>query len=347
MFTKEIVQIAKRVEHIGGRMFVVGGAVRDAIRGVEPMDFDFMISGITEADARRIVSGVGTIVEGTVVTNAPVFIARIQGQDFEFAMARKEIDVAPGKHGFQFVSNPEISPVEDFERRDVTIGAIGQEVISGRIFDPFGGISDVHAGIIRHVSARTFVQSPERVFRVASQAARFSFSVASETIEIMASMQDTFSFVPSEQIWRHIEKTAKQATCPERFIEVMVACDWIKFFPEIHVASAIEAIKGSRSVEEFVAGMIAGMSFAEEQSFFKRISCPVQVGKKAVQIKHFGRSGKPEAWVQGRDVFHITPPGVVMGQIVQWCFIGQINGIFSSKDEAIAWAESTFEISPG
>lgn len=337
----EIKQIAKQIQAAGGHIFIVGGAVRDAIRGVAPKDVDFMIQGIWEAKAKEIISQFGKISEADVISNAPVFIARINDEDFEFAMARIEVDVAPGKSGFQFISNPDVSVRDDMVRRDFSSGAVAVDVISGEVFDFFGGIKDVQNGIIRHVSD-AFAQSPERVFRAISQAARFGFEIAPESIAVMKSMKAQFVNIPREQIWRHFEKAGNKPVAPEKFIEAMVACDWIQFFPEIHVEAAQKAMKGGKfGVESFFAAIMAGMSFQEEIAFSERICAPKQIFKKAVEIKEFGAEGKPDRWVEGRDIAHVVPAGKDMGHFVNWCFIGQCNNIFKSKEEAVKWVEES------
>lgn len=337
--------IAEQIKEAGGQMFIVGGAVRDAVRGVTPKDFDFMVAGISKEQVMEIVSHFGVIEVADAISNAPVFIASIDGISVEIAMARIEKDIAPGKHGFEFISHPGVTPEEDMIRRDFTIGAIFQDVITGEIFDPFGGISDIKQGIIRHVDAETFVQSPERAFRAMSQAARFGFVIASETIVCMNAMKKDFHTIPAEQIWRHIEKAGESPKEPSRFILGMFMSGWDEFFPEIHGAEAIGVMwdNGCSNVVEFVAAMIAGMSFMEEQSFFAKICCPKAIAKAAVEVKHFGKDGKPVAWVNGRDIAHVMQPGVQMGVACRWAFVGQINGMFEDKAAAVAWVEETFK----
>ena len=126
-----------------------------------------------------------------------------------------KLDLEPGKHGFKFFTSPEITPLQDALRRDFTIGAIFVNLLSGRIFDPFDGKSDLEERFIRAVDPQTFVQSPERVLRGAAQAARFDFDVTHGTIDLMRSMAVDFDTIPVEQIWRHFEKAAKKAVRPE------------------------------------------------------------------------------------------------------------------------------------
>jgi tRNA nucleotidyltransferase/poly(A) polymerase len=339
----ELRLIAKNVDLAGGQFFVVGGAVRDALMGIAPVDIDLMVSGITKQRAKQIFNHFGEVSEADLISNAPVFLAKVAGFEFDVAMARKEVDTEPGKHGFVFESNPQISPLEDARRRDFTIGAIFFDMLSGHFFDPFNGMSDLVSGIIRHCDAEHFVQSPERVLRCAAQAARFGFQVNKNTYRLMGSMKPDFHTIPKEQIWRHIEKAAKLAIEPLRWLDVMTLSDWMEFFPEVkrgQVATKLAALQDKQSVPHFIAALIFNMSFLEEESFFKRICCPRKIRGQARNIKEFGVIKLPEKWVEGRDIFHVFEPGPKMGRAVQWAFIGQLNGLFGNKEEAIAWVEA-------
>lgn len=346
-FKTEIIEIAKRIEDAGGRMFVVGGAVRDEIRSVPAKDQDFMICGIWEVAAKEIISGFGAISDADVISNAPVFIARIDGEDFEFAMARIEVDVAPGKAGFEFISTPDVTLFDDLVRRDFTIGAIAVDVLSGEVFDPFGGREDIEHCIIRAVRPETFVQSPERAFRAFSQAARFNFTIEIGTSRLISDMSEQFDDIPKEQIWRHVTKAFDASSiAPENFLIEMVMSGWDVFFPEIHFVEAIKALRGLKgskfAPEDVLAACMVDMSFVQEIRFRERILIPKRIFKAAVEIKDNGAK-LPKRFVEGRDIAHVVPPGEQMGFWVKWCFVGQINGIFASKEEAVAWVEKSVE----
>jgi len=325
---QEFIEIAKKIEKAGGRLFLVGGAVRDRFRGVPPKDMDFMIQGVSVARGVEILASFGDVQQ--VIGNAPVFLVN----ESEFAFARKEVSIAPGKDGFEFFSTADVTVAEDMIRRDFTIGAICQDVLTGEIIDLHNGVDDIRARVIRHVDATTFVQSPERGLRAFSQSARFDFDIDSETVELISQMSDDFVTIPREQIWRHFEKFLSNGK-PGRFIDGLVATGWIDFFPEIHVHEALNS-----DCSDNLAVFLTGMSFLEEESFRERICAPKRRFGRAVEVKHFGQGGKPPRWVEGRDIAHVVDAGPEMGVWVRWCFVGQINGLFSSKEEAVGFVEA-------
>lgn len=329
---ERIIEIANKIAEAGGRMFVVGGAVRDMFMNKPPTDFDFAIEGITEAQAKEVVGQFSTGIKN-VISNAPVFAARISDEDFEFAMCRMEVDVAPGKEGFIFFSDPSITIVQDLERRDFTINAIAQNVITGEIVDPFGGRKDIERGIIRHVSG-AFVQSPERVFRAASFAARFNFVIDPGTIRLMKAMKSDFNTIPSEQIWRHVEKCIVKAEMPNIFVDVMRDCGWNEFF-KIEVTDHemnVSAADGCDKVSWVISRWIIGMQ--DTEAFFDMICAPNKVRREAIEFERWD-GPKPEAFVQGRDIIGFVKPGKQMGELLAMAFEAQIDGRIKNKEEGV------------
>ena len=175
--------------------FLVGGAVRDKILGEPPGDKDWVVIGATEKKMKELgFKSVGK--------DFPVFLHPKTGE--EYALARRERKVAKGYRGFKFDSASTVTLVEDLARRDLTVNAIAQDS-DGKLIDPFGGIADLKAGKLRHVSS-AFVEDPVRVLRVARFAARFSrkgFQVTGKTeslIQKMVKNKEIDSLVP-ERIW--------------------------------------------------------------------------------------------------------------------------------------------------
>src|SRR5436190_15049259 len=124
------------------KIFVVGGAVRDELLGLEVKDRDFVVVGATPKEmlARRF---------RPVGKEFPVFLHPKTKE--EYALARTERKTAPGYKGFVFHADPSISLEEDLKRRDLTINAIAQSE-SGDIIDPYNGVGDLSQKLLRHVS---------------------------------------------------------------------------------------------------------------------------------------------------------------------------------------------------
>ena len=149
-------------------IYLVGGAVRDELLGLEIKERDYVVVGAKPEEllAQGFV-GVGK--------SFPVFLHPESKE--EYALARTERKTAGGYHGFEFNTRSTVTLEEDLARRDLTINAMAKAQ-SGEIIDPYGGRRDLQLKLLRHVSP-AFVEDPVRVLRVARFAARFSdFSVA-------------------------------------------------------------------------------------------------------------------------------------------------------------------------
>jgi tRNA nucleotidyltransferase (CCA-adding enzyme) len=201
----------------GLEIYLVGGAVRDRLL-CQPVDeLDYVVVGSSaEEMLRRGFTQVGK--------DFPVFL-HPETKD-EYALARTERKSAPGYHGFEVRAAPEVTLEQDLARRDLTINALAEDW-DGQIIDPFGGVGDLKARVLRHVSP-AFVEDPVRILRVARFAARFAelgFRVADETMDLMRAMVaagEVDALVP-ERVWQEMAKALSESW-PSRFFEVLRAC---------------------------------------------------------------------------------------------------------------------------
>ena len=161
-------------------IFLVGGAVRDQLLGIKPLDRDFVVIGETPDSMRA--AGFKP-----VGRDFPVFLHPDTHE--EYALARTERKTGRRHHDFMIHADPSVTLEQDLMRRDFTINAIAQDA-QGALIDPFGGTHDIHARILRHVSP-AFVEDPLRVLRAARFMARlscFGFKLATETNALMKMM---------------------------------------------------------------------------------------------------------------------------------------------------------------
>jgi tRNA nucleotidyltransferase (CCA-adding enzyme) len=209
------------------QVYLVGGAVRDALLGLTVEERDWVVVGGTREELLRLRYR-------EVGRDFPVFLHPETHE--EYALARLERKIGPGYRGFSVEFGPEVTLEEDLARRDLTINAMAQSV-DGKLLDPHGGKRDLDARVLRHVSP-AFIEDPVRVLRVARFAARFSplgFKVAPETLELMRSMverREVDSLVP-ERVWQETEKALREPKAAE-FFWVLRACGaLLPIYPEI------------------------------------------------------------------------------------------------------------------
>ncbi len=186
---------------------LVGGSVRDRLLGIEAKDFDVEVYGIAPLKLREILENLGRV---DAVGEA--FTVYKIGQDLDVSLPRREKKVSRGHKGFVVEGDPNMSFEEAAKRRDFTINAILQDVLTGEIIDIYGGREDIERKLIRHVSSETFAEDSLRVLRAAQFAARFEFEIDAETIEICRTIDLTD--LPKERIWGELEKFLLNARQP-------------------------------------------------------------------------------------------------------------------------------------
>lgn len=208
----------------GLNVYCVGGAVRDRLLGLQVQDHDWVIVGSTpEQMTARGFRPVGR--------DFPVFLHPRTHE--EYALARTERKTAPGYRGFVIHASPDVTLEEDLLRRDFTINAIAEDA-NGRLIDPHGGLADLQAGILRHVSD-AFAEDPVRILRGARFAARFGFSIAPETLALMRRMcadGEVDALVP-ERVWQELARGLMEPT-PSRFFATLRDCGALaRILPEL------------------------------------------------------------------------------------------------------------------
>jgi tRNA nucleotidyltransferase (CCA-adding enzyme) len=196
------------------RSYRVGGSVRDELLGRPDADRDFVVVGTTPET--MLASGFRP-----VGRDFPVFL-HPETQE-EYALARTERKHGRGYRGFEFFASPDVTLEEDLRRRDLTINAMARGD-DGVLVDPYGGVTDLAAGVLRHVSP-AFAEDPLRVLRVARFAARFGFRVAPETEALMRQIvaSGELATLAPERVWQELAKGLSEAQ-PSRLLSVLRDC---------------------------------------------------------------------------------------------------------------------------
>ena len=207
------------------KIWLVGGAVRDALMGLPVQDRDWVAVGARPEDL---------LAQGylPVGQDFPVFLHPHTHE--EVALARTERKTGPGYHGFSFHAAPEVTLEEDLLRRDLTINAMAQDE-SGLLIDPYGGQRDLADKVLRHVSA-AFCEDPVRILRLARFAARMpDFRVAPETMKLMQDMVHggEVDALVSERVWQELSRGLSSVR-PSRMFGVLRDCGTLaKLLPEV------------------------------------------------------------------------------------------------------------------
>ena len=199
--------------------------MRDALLGLPVKDRDYVVVGATPED-------MAALGYQPVGKDFPVFLH--PKTHAEYALARTERKSAPGYKGFIIHAAPEVTLEQDLARRDLTINAIAQ-ADDGTLIDPYGGVADIQARVMRHVSD-AFVEDPVRILRVARFMARFGdFSIAPVTLQLMRDMvaNGEIDHLVPERVWQELARGLMEVQ-PSRMFETLRVCGALaRILPEV------------------------------------------------------------------------------------------------------------------
>ncbi len=230
-------RLADAIIAVGGRAVVVGGAVRDHLLGLVPKDIDIEAYGLSAEKLQTALERVAKV--HAVGKSFGVLKSRINGMEIDVSLPRRERKTGQGHRGFAVDYDPFMPFAEAASRRDFTINAIGVDLGSDEILDPWGGRRDLEAGLIRHVSD-AFGEDPLRVLRACQFSARFGFPIAAETLQKCRSLQDELATLSTERIWEEFKKLLLKSPTPAVGVRALEDTGALVLFPEL------AALRGAR-----------------------------------------------------------------------------------------------------
>ena len=220
--------VAQLVKDAGGRAFFVGGFVRDRLLGIENKDIDIEVHAVTPEKLTQLLDTLGELTS----FGKSFGVFGLRHCRLDIAMPRSERAVGPGHQDFLCTFDPFIGTFQAALRRDFTVNALMQDILTGEIIDHFGGVADLERGLLRHIDDVRFAEDPLRVLRGAQFAARFGFSLAPETVAVCRGMD--LSALSSERIFGELEKALLKAGHPSVFFTVLREMRQLDiWFPEI------------------------------------------------------------------------------------------------------------------
>lgn len=228
-------RIAEAVRDAGGRAYFVGGCVRDRIMGIPVTDLDVEVHGTTPETLESILDDIG----GKLQFGKSFGVYSIRGTSIDIALPRKEECIGNKHTDFRVDVDPFLGVEKAAMRRDFTVNAIMQDVLTDEIVDVYGGVSDIENKIIRHVSDLSFGEDPLRVFRGAQFSARLGFEMAEDTKAICSKME--LSHLSSERVFEELKKALLKAERPSLFFRLLCEIGGLShWFPEVEALIGVE-----------------------------------------------------------------------------------------------------------
>ncbi len=222
-----VLEVARAVAEAGGRALLVGGYVRDRLRGVEATDLDVEVYGLELAALERVLSRFGEV----IAVGRAFGVLQVKGLPIDFSLPRLDSKTGAGHKGFEVRCDPGLDFATASRRRDLTINSLGLDPLTGDRLDPHGGARDLAAGVLRATDPAHFGEDPLRGLRVAQFAARFEMRADDTLLRLCAGL-DLAELSP-ERVLEEWRKLLGKGVRPSLGTEILRATGLLRFFPEL------------------------------------------------------------------------------------------------------------------
>jgi len=195
------------IQNRGGKIYIVGGAVRDFYLNKPSKDLDIVISGIEVNELKNILSKYGKVDVVGESFGIIKFTDSVNSEEIDIALPRKEsVNGLGGYKGFDINVDHTLPIERDLERRDTKLNSMAYDMINNKLIDPFNGLADIKNKIISATSTRSFIDDPLRMLRCVAQASRFDFTIEPRTFELIERNADKISEISKERILIEFDK---------------------------------------------------------------------------------------------------------------------------------------------
>jgi len=216
------------------KAIIVGGYIRDTLLGFDSIDIDIEVYNVDSFDElQNILEEFGEI--NIVGRSFGVCKLKMENYDLDFTLPRLDSKVASGHLGFDIKIDKGLNFKDAARRRDFSINAIGFDVESKTILDPFNGLDDLKNKILKMVDAETFVDDPLRVLRAVGFCSRYNFAMHKELFNLCFNMikQDALHELPKERVYEEIKKILLRSTKPSIGFKLLRELDALKYFKNL------------------------------------------------------------------------------------------------------------------
>ena len=246
-----VLSLVEAVREAGGRVYMVGGTLRDFLLGKAYKDLDLLVTGLPQDSLTRLLRRSGRVQRVGQAFGVLKFLPREWGgEPIDIALPRVETSTGVGHRDFEVTFDHTLPVESDLARRDFTINAMALDLRNKRLIDPFGGRADLDSGVLRQVSPVAFPEDPLRMLRGVQFASRFGLRVEPETRSAMSAHAAAISTVAPERIAMELQKLFQAPKPSHGFILMHEVGLLSHLFPEIERLTAIQKIRQGMLPEE-------------------------------------------------------------------------------------------------
>ena len=324
----------------GGRAFLVGGWVRDAMLGKSCRDYDIEVYDMAQDALVPLLSKYGRT--NLVGKAFGVIHLAMKGLSLDFSFPRTENKVGYGHRGFVVHTDEKLSFKEAALRRDFTINAMGMELPELTLCDPYGGVDDLKAHRLKHVS-EAFAEDSLRILRGVQFASRFELTLAPETAELCKSL--SLEDLSKERIYEEFKKWLLKPGKPSLGLRAFLEMDLLRFFPEVKPLganyenlgqfldnmsrNAVAEPEESRMAMAFAA-LLSGNSCAEDwEKFLTGMTNEVKLLRNVPKLLRYSSAASPEgAFPEDSEIRRLS---VALEGLREYCILVASNPMYGEQ----------------
>lgn len=237
--------VFQSIENKGGKVYIVGGTVRDYLLGYKnSYDVDVEVYHLEYDELKKVLMKFGKV-NTYGKSFAIMSLDCLKGYDF--ALPRKEEKTGVKHQDFHIIIDKDLSIDKAILRRDVTMNALMYDYFKDEIIDLCGGIEDISQGIVRMVNPNTFQEDPLRILRIAQFISRFEMKVEVDTLNHCKTMvkEGMLDYLSIERIYEEYKKILmsnhpslgfeflKEIKALPKYLSDLIECDQRRdFHPE-------------------------------------------------------------------------------------------------------------------
>lgn len=249
-----------------GKIYQVGGAVRDTFLGKESKDLDIVINGIEPSNLELILRKYGKV-DMVGASFGVIKFTPPNGEEIDIAITRTEKKQGTGYQGFEVNADHTLPIEKDLERRDFTINSMARDA-EGNLIDPFGGEKDLNAKVIRLTNPKAFAEDPLRMLRAIQFASRFQFTIEPETFEMIKSNAELIAEISKERVLIEFEKIVSKGK-PKFGAELLIESGLYKAIFGVDFTGEMEPFDYVTLMSEFCYWLT--VPFTEQPDYYYKV----------------------------------------------------------------------------
>lgn len=320
-----------RLQARGYGAYIVGGAVRDMLRGATPHDYDIATSAVP-AQIRAVFTDLRTYDTGAAHGTVGVIF---DGKTYEITTFRRDGAYSDGRRPDTVEFTGDLC--EDLARRDFTVNAMAMDS-DGRVCDPFSGKADLSARRIRCVGDpdRRFAEDGLRLLRALRLAAQLDFTIEANTAQAMRRQAARLGRVSAERKWTELSallKTGRAGTKTAGFPDLLA-----QVVPGFSITGGdskrfAAALDGTGGNLEAALALLADRC-PEPYAALAAMRLPKMLARRAGTLCEAFRQAPPQTRLQARICAGALEPSLLPGLLLLWRLTGQDGACLAAVMDA-------------